>query len=223
MPVTGNKPTNISVQIGLNGFSYSTDDCARSSWLGAEFVFNTEELQRKYDHIELSTINRKFTLVPTSYFDEADAQQLLCAAVTLDGEDEVEWAENEAVGAVEIWAKEKGRLLPVIRGMLEKGGEVEIHPELHCLLRDALRVDTYNKIAVSYAEGVLCLVIFQGRNLMLCNSFEAMDFTTAQYYIFQALKKFQINPEASTLYFRTALSAEEEMGLYNYVKAVKAL
>ena len=224
MPATGNKPCDISVQVGLNGFSYSTDSCARSPWLGAEFVYSTDALQQPCSRARLSTMNRKFTLVPSACFDEAQARKFLSDAVSLEAEDEILWAANEAVGAVEIWAREKGRLVPVIKSMLEKdGGAVEVRPEFHFMLEDALKVDSYNKIVASFAEGTLYLVIFQGKNLLLCNSYEAMDFTTAQYYLFHALKKFQINPETATLVFHTALSAEEEMALYQYVKAVKTL
>lgn len=224
MPETGNKPCDISVQVGLNGFSYSTDSCARSPWLGAEFVYGTPALEQPFGRARLSTMNRKFTLVPTPCFDERQARRFLSDAVSLDAEDEISWAPNEAVGAVEIWAREKGRLIPVVKGMLEKnGGEVEVRPELHFMLEAALTLDTYDKIVASFAEGTLYLVLFQGKNLLLCNSYEAMDFTTAQYYLFRALKKFQINPETSTLVFHSFLSAEEEMALYQYVKAVRTL
>ena len=102
-------------------------------------------------------------------------------------------------------------------------GEEDILPEFHYLLTEGYQVDSYNKIIASYADGRLYLVIFQGKNLMLCNSFEAPDFTTAQYYIFMALKKLQLNPEASAIYFRTPLTAEEELSLYHYFQDVKSL
>ena len=69
-------------------------------------------------------------------------------------------------------------------------------------------------------DGVLYLVIIQGRSLLLCNSFKAPDFTTAEYFIFLAMKKLQLNPEVSTITFRTPLSEEDEMSLYRYFKNV---
>ena len=79
----------------------------------------------------------------------------------------------------------------------------------------------YNKILASYMDGVLYLVIAQGRSLLLCNSFQAPDFTTAQYFIFLAMKNLQLNPEVSTICFRTPLSEEDEMSLYRYFKNVE--
>ena len=69
-------------------------------------------------------------------------------------------------------------------------------------------------------DGTLYLVIVQGRSLLLCNSFKAPDFTTAEYFIFLAMKRLQLNPEVSTIVFRTSLTEEEEMSLYRYFKNV---
>ena len=80
-----------------------------------------------------------------------------------------------------------------------------------------------NKILASYMDGYLYLTIAQGRSLLLCNSFRAPDFTTAEYFIFLAMKNLQLNPEVSTITFRTSLESEEEMSLYRYFKCVEVI
>jgi hypothetical protein len=70
-------------------------------------------------------------------------------------------------------------------------------------------------------DGWLYLAIAQGKTLMLCNSFQAPDFTTAQYFVFLAMKKLQLNPEMSSIYFRTPLEDEQEMSLYRYFRSVE--
>ena len=75
----------------------------------------------------------------------------------------------------------------------------------------------------SYADGYLHLAIAQDRTLLLSNVFEAPDFTTAEYYIFLAMKKLQLNPEVSVIHFRTPLSEEQELSLYRYFKGVERL
>ena len=72
-------------------------------------------------------------------------------------------------------------------------------------------------------DGWLHMAVGQGKSLMLANVFDAPDFTTAQYFIFLALKKLQLNPEVSTICFRTPLQPEQEMSLYRYFKAVEVL
>lgn len=96
-------------------------------------------------------------------------------------------------------------------------------PELYNLLQCTERIDDYNKIVLSYAGGKLFLVVASGKNLMLCNSFEAVDFTTAEYFLFAALKKFQLNPEMSVLYCRTPLTPEQELTLYRYFRSVESI
>jgi hypothetical protein len=84
-------------------------------------------------------------------------------------------------------------------------------------------LEEYNKILASYADGVLYLTVAQGNNLMLCNSFKAQDFTTAEYFIFMVMKRLQLNPEVSTITFRTPLDMEQEMSLYRYFSKVDQL
>ena len=93
-------------------------------------------------------------------------------------------------------------------------------PEIYYMLKSLSDLEEYNKIVASYVDGVLYLVIAQGRTLLLCNTYKAPDFTTAEYFIFLAMKKLQLNPEMSTITFRTPLDEEEEMSLYRYFKNV---
>ncbi len=78
----------------------------------------------------------------------------------------------------------------------------------------------YNKILCRIKESRLYLGIAQGKTLLLANSYEIQDFTTAEYYIFLAVKSLQINPEMSTICWLSELDADEEMSLYRYFKAV---
>ena len=84
-------------------------------------------------------------------------------------------------------------------------------------------VGDYNKIVASYMDGRLYLAVAQGKSLLLANSFEAVDFTTAEYFIFMVLKKLQLNPEISTVAFRSPLTGEQEMSLYRYFKSVEKI
>ena len=96
-------------------------------------------------------------------------------------------------------------------------------PELYHMLMALEQIQDYNKILASYKDGYLYLVIAQGRTLLLCNAFQAQDFTTAEYFIFHAMKKLQLNVEMSTIHFRTSLTEDEEISLYRYFKNVEQL
>ena len=94
-------------------------------------------------------------------------------------------------------------------------------PELYYLLKRFQDIKEYNKIVASYGDGILSLVIAQGDNLLLANTFQAADFTTAEYFLFMSVRKLQLNPEVSAVHFMTPLSDEEEMSLYRYFKSVE--
>ena len=81
----------------------------------------------------------------------------------------------------------------------------------------------YNKIVAAFADGWLYLLIAQGRTLLLCNCFRSPDFTTAEYFIFLAMKRLQLNPEVSSITFITPLQEEEEMSLYRYFRGVEVM
>ena len=148
----------------------------------------------------------KVALVPSAFFDPASAREVLSRTVELDQEDKVEYIS-----------------LPEYSAELVYSLSDEDYPEMYYLLKKLSEIPEYNKILASYGDGVLTLVISQGDNLLLANTFQAADFTTAEYFLFMAVKKLQLNPEVSTVSFMTPLSGEEEMSLYRYFKAVESL
>jgi hypothetical protein len=96
-------------------------------------------------------------------------------------------------------------------------------PELYYMLGSLSQITDYNRILASYMDETLYLVIAQGKTLLLCNTYHAPDFTTAEYFLFMAMKKLQLNIEMSSVYFRTPLTEEQELSLYRYFMNVEHL
>jgi hypothetical protein len=148
---------------------------------------------------------------------------MLSPVSELGDNDEVMSVHVPEFAAVLVYSNSIGGTLSraVSETVLDKeGNKTQPLPELYYMLRSVLHLPDYNKILASYMDGVLYLVIAQGRTLLLCNSFQAPDFTTAQYFVFLAMKNLQLNPEVSTVTFRTPLSEDDEMSLYRYFKNV---
>lgn len=170
----------------------------------------------------------KVALVPSAFFDPASAREVLSRTVELDQEDKVEYISLPEFSAELVYSLSTP---PVVRQahqpseghQLDQVPELVEGPEMYYLLKKLSEIPEYNKILASYGDGVLTLVISQGDNLLLANTFQAADFTTAEYFLFMAVKKLQLNPEVSTVSFMTPLSGEEEMSLYRYFKAVESL
>lgn len=219
----------ISIQVGLGGYSFkiqSAENVQASGWMSAERVFTTPEFQKRYDKVEISVFTPKIALVPEQFQDRtADALMLDGLADLAEG-DAVNSVPVPEFAAVLVYSNTIGETLSkvVSQTVLDKAGnKAEPLPEMYYMLGSILEIPDYNKILASYMDGTLYLVIAQGRSLILCNSFQAPDFTTAEYFLFLAMKKLQLNPEVSTICFRTPLSEEEEMSLYRYFKNVEQL
>ena len=148
----------------------------------------------------------KCTLVPSRFFNVQEPRRILSEVAELSADDVVGYARIESLDAYLVYS-----------------GATEGYPQLYYLLTEFSHIPEYNKIFAAWERGCLSLVIAGGDELLLCNTFPAEDFTTAQYFIFSAVKSLQLNPEVSTVCFRTPLSPEDEMSLYRYFKSVERL
>ena len=224
-----NNDSRISIQVSLSGYSFTTEDSSgihRSGWLGAERVFTTEEFQRRYDSVKISLMTPKVALVPEHFFSPQEAAQALADVVRLREDDKVDYIRIPQKGTVLLYSNSLGETLSraISQSVLTSDGyQARILPEMYYIL-DSLEIcRDYNRIVASYADSHLHLAIAQGRSLLLANVFSAPDFTTAEYHIFNAMKKLQLNPEMSTICFRTPISGEEEISLYRYFKSVEII
>lgn len=163
----------------------------------------------------------KVALVPSAFFDPDSLREILSRTVRLDRDDQVEYISLPEFSAELVYSRSDSEPVPELaEGQVVRQAH---QPELYYLLKKIPEISEYNKIVASYGDAVLSLVIAQGDNLLLANTFGAADFTTAEYFLFMAVKKLQLNPEQSTVRFMTPLSEEEEMSLYRYFKAVETL
>lgn len=221
--------SRISIQVSLSGYSFFVEDgetVKRSGWLSADRIFTTSEFQRRYDAVEISLLTPKVTLVPQHFFNPESSRQALSEVVVLRDTDSVEYVEVPSFGAVLLYSNTIDESLSkaVAQSVCDSdGNQSRVLPELYWLLKKLDDCDEYNKIIASYMDGHLHLVISQGKNLLLANVYEAVDFTTAEYFLFLAMKTLQLNPEISTIWFRTPLANEQEMSLYRYFKSVEVL
>ncbi|MBO4670702.1 MAG: DUF3822 family protein [Bacteroidales bacterium] len=149
-----------------------------------------------------------FTLVPEGFFDPATAREALAEVALVAESDKVFHKQIPHFGAVLIY---------------NVSGGADTPPEIFDILQELPSCSEYNKLLCSWRDGELSMAVGQGRSLLLANSYNAPDFTTAQYFIFLALKSLQLNPEVTTIRFRHKLSAENEMALYRYFKAVECV
>ena len=191
--------------------------------MSADRIFTTSEFQKRYDSVDVSVFSPKAALVPAQFFAPERAGEILADVVKVSDNDVVEYVHVPGQAAVLIFSNVIGETLSKVISetvLHTDGTKARLLPEMYFMLQQLPSMTEYNKILASYMDGVLYLVIAQGKSLLLCNSYQAPDFTTAEYFIFLAMKKLQLNPEVSTICFRTPLTEEDEMSLYRYFKSV---
>lgn len=220
----------ISIQVALSGYSFKVSgrDGSRESsgWLSADKIFTTGAFQKRYDVVDIALFTPKVGLYPQPFFYGQNARHLLADVASVSDSDMVESIPVPEYGAVMVYSNSIGETLSkVISGSVLRtdGYKTAVFPELYFMLKTLPEIQDYNKILASYADGRLYLAIAQGKSLLLCNSFSAQDFTTAEYFIFRAMKKLQLNPEVSPIYFRTPLTEAQTMSLYRYFTSVDTL
>ena len=219
----------VSIQVGLSGYSFriQAEQFEHSSgWMGAERIFSTPEFQKRYEDVELSVFTPKCTLVPAQFHIAENSRQMLSDVVALADDDAVEYVAVPEFAAVMLYSNTPvGSIVRVISETVLRtdGTKAKALPETYYMLKHLQEIPDYNKILVSYKDEHLYLVIAQGKSLLFCNTFKAPDFTTAQYFIFLAMKTLQLNPEVSSIFFRTPLDQEQEMSLYRYFKNVEQI
>ncbi|MBQ5640128.1 MAG: DUF3822 family protein [Bacteroidales bacterium] len=147
-----------------------------------------------------------FTLVPTQFFEPLRQRAALAEVAKVSEDVIVKHIEIPQYNAVLVYEVDEDSVISI--------------PEMANILQKLPDCNEYNKILCSFKEGHLFIAIAQGKTLLLANSYNAPDFTTAEYYIFLTVKSQQLNPELSTICFLTPLSQEEEMSLYRYFKSV---
>ncbi len=221
--------STISIQVSLSGYCFTVTDeegTRSSGWQTPDRVFTTPEFQRRYDRVDISLLTPKVTLVPREFHTEESVRELLSEVVELSEDDEVDSVAVEDQAAVLLYSNSIGESLSRVlsQTVLTVGGSpAPVYPEMYYLLSALRSCTEYNKIIASYRDGFLYLVVAEGRTLLLSNVFRASDFTTAEYFIFLTLNRFQLNPEMSTIRFHTPLTPEEEMSLYRYFKSVETI
>ena len=219
----------ISIQVGLSGYSFKlqTDGLEQTSgWMSPDRIFSTPELQKRYSEVEVSVFTPKCALVPSQFHQPENSRQMLSDVVALTDDDSVEYVNIPEYAAVMLFSNTAvGSISRVVSETVLRvdGTKARPLPESYYMLKHLSDVPEYNKILASYKDENLYLVIAQGKSLLFCNTFKAPDFTTAEYFIFLAMKKLQLNPEVSSIYFRTPLDPDQEMSLYRYFRNVEQM
>ena len=148
----------------------------------------------------------KYTLIPEGYFSTESAAELLSKVVILEKSDTV-----------------KSMELPCYKAVLLYAGDDADARRISGMRASTAALECYNKVVVSFGGDIVDIVVAAGERLLLCNSFPAADGVTAQYFIFAALRQFQINPEVTTVHFFGEAGDDIKGDLFRHFASVEVL
>ncbi len=230
MRVTGNSMYEcISVQVSLSGYVSKVESngvSVSSGWMTADRFFTDPVFRRRYDDVKISVFTPKFTLVPEHFFAPHAAKSLLSEVASIEDAGNVAYEPVPEMKSILVFSNSVGETLSKAAAetvLRADGNKAKVLPEVWYMLSGLSAIPEYNKVIASFADGYLYLVIAQGKSLLLCNSYHVQDFVTAEYFIFLAMKRLQLNLEMTAVYFRTPLEQSDEMSLYRYFKSVDYL
>ena len=150
---------------------------------------------------------KKFTLVPEAFFDKEKTYQILAEAVQLEETDKVYYKELPEQKAVLVYAADSENDLPPVASLLGALGRIADH----------------NKVAARVEDGTVSIVLAEGDRLLLANAYPAPDAVTVEYFLFAAIRQFQLNPQVSTVYFLGEAPRELLNDLFRHFKGVERL
>mgnify|MGYP001097109248 CR=1 FL=1 len=235
------KNYGLSIQLGLDGFSFCILDKQSQKFLAYEMIpfdkplspgraekeiitmWNQHEwLKNEFGSVMVFYETIAATLVPTSLFDPDEKDSI--AAFNFDV------PRNHQVVYDKIDNPEAHILYPVPEGLIES--VKSIYPEAkfrsqvgalaEIILISTKNLPVENRIFVHVRQSNLDIVITAGKELLFCNSFGYKTREDFIYYIIFVLEQLNINPEEIDLVFSGMIDHRSELFdiSYKYVRNV---
>lgn len=231
------KEYKLSIQANLNGFSFSVVNYAVNKLLflyqsdfSCEkthyemFLKSTSQLIRSfpllssdYESVDVIFDTHKYALIPKQLYKEADSFQHLSKLHKLEELEEIDVVEISDEQAVILFAV-NSTFMNFIKDIQP---DFKVYPSIYPMISRISSLQDYNKIFFQFYKGIVHIIAAEGSRLVYCNSFPAIHFNTALYFLLLTLKEVQFNPEITTVYVSGNLKDFEIMDISKYFSKVK--
>lgn len=153
-----------------------------------------------------------FTVIPSD-ISNPNSQFRIADELFGVGEEEKVFTENvECYGVKVLYKAPSGH-----------SGESNTFPSIVRYLNELPTIKEYNKLIAEYnkEKGTLVLALAEGERLLIANCYKTADFGSAIYYMLEALKQNQLNPQQTLVNLYAAVGTDELEKLQKYVKGVR--
>ncbi len=226
----------LSIHIGVNGLSFVVEDSQTHEcllWRNHSYsfpegdynewakevghVFHQEEyLQKRFPHCHVMIDTYKHTLIPTSLFQPDQALEVLNQLFQTADLDEVNYSPVDILDATCIYALPAPVSAAVFKHQHKAGFYASVIP----LLRYILERKEYSRALMHFTPSHVDLILMQGERLLLCNSYAIDRFSTGMYFLFFALKQWQLNPRSLSLFVSGSLKPAHLKQLCSFFPSV---
>jgi hypothetical protein len=227
----------LSIQADLNGFSFSIvddklhkplyvyasdftmdkEDMALFAKKSADVLKNTPVLKSKFRKVEIIYGTEKYLLIPSGLHTKGNELKDLTALHKLDELDEINVSEVQSENMKILFAA-NSTLLNVIK---EYQPDFKLYPSIYPYLKFLPCFPEHNKILFHYVKGSVTIVASEGSKIVFCNTFPAIHFNSALYFLLLTLKETQFNPEQTTVFTGGNIKDLEIFDISKYFSSVK--
>ncbi|MDD4058248.1 MAG: DUF3822 family protein [Bacteroidales bacterium] len=244
MPVIVNKQLELdktiqyrlSIQADLNGFSFSiVNDLQKKCHFlyQSDFAFIEDPdtynvaiykmiksfplLSKKFASTDVIINTHKFTAIPLSNFKSEDAGLILGQLHFLEELDEVDIIIDEPQEMALLFAV-NSTLLNTIKTIQP---DFKVAPSIYPFIKNNKFFPDNNKIFAQYHKGHVHIIITNSSKMLFCNSFPALQFNTALYYIMLAVKQTEIKQEDTAIILSGNFREEDSFSLTKFFPRIK--
>ncbi len=231
------KDYRLSIQSDSNGFSFSVvndlvdklhflyqSDFSNEIGHYDLFLKNTSRLvnsfpllSSNFEKVNIIYDTCKYALIPKHLYKPEEALFQLSKLHKIDELDEIDTVEISSESIIILFAVDS----TFLNCIKEAQPSFRIFPSIYPMISEMPTFKDYNKICFHYQKGMVHIVAAEGPRLVFCNSFSAMQFNTALYFLFLVLKQVQFNPEQTTVFVSGNLKDFEIMDISKYFSRVK--
>ncbi len=206
----------LSIHVSMNGLSFVVQDKTTKECIVWEYfpytipgndyndwareidgIFRrTDLLQKQFAHCEVCLDTCKHTLIPSPLFRPEQAVQVLKQLFSIADLDEINHMDIPSAGATCIYALPG----PVSTTIVKRQRNARFYASILPLYEFLRTQKDYSRALLCYGETQIHLILMQGDKLLLCNSYAVDRFSTSLYFLFFALKQWQLNPHSLSLY-----------------------
>lgn len=228
------------LKIGLTGFAYGIWDTLQKTLIDFREIefdttdktkkiedfyehafFNSTDLRKPYDEVQVIHDNNLNTFVPNALFDESYLGSYMQFNTKVFDTDFFTFDTLESYGMHNVY-------IPYVHlnnFLIDKFGQFEYRHAASILVRrllDLTKNATAKKMFVHLAANHFEIIVVHNQRVLLYNSFEYKTPEDVVYYILFTAEQLQLNPEEFSLELIGKISKDSEVYslIYNYVRHV---